>query len=315
MNRQTALEELEWLPEQLKQRVERNVPLAPITWFRVGGNASYMFRLKTKAELVELLRHMPDNLPRLALGVGSNVLIRDGGVAGAVIRLAGEFGAITVEADHCIRAGAAALDVAVARFAQKNSVGGLEFLRGIPGTIGGALRMNAGAYGHELKDVLIEATAIDRRGNMGTYSVADLKYAYRSCGAAADLIFVEALLRGQPANADDIAARMSEITEARESSQPVRSRTGGSTFKNPDPDLSGGRRAWELIDEAGCRGLRVGDAQVSEHHCNFLINHGQATAQELESLGELVRNKVLEKTSVQLEWEIKRLGREKTDGR
>ncbi len=306
-------ERYDWIPKNLAGRIEVNFPLAPVTWFRVGGPAQIMFRPKTVPELVQFVQAIPSELSRVPVGVGSNLLVREGGIRGVVIRLAGDFASIELQTGNRVRAGAAALDVAVSRFAAKSGIAGLEFLRGIPGTIGGALRMNAGAYGRETKDVLVEATAIDRFGVVKRLSLSDLKYSYRHSGAEADLIFVEAVLQGEPGDADEIAQRMNNITDAREASQPVKSRTGGSTFKNPPADQSGGRRAWELIDEAGCRGLTVGDAQVSEQHCNFLINLGNASSKDLETLGEEVRRRVKDKTGVALDWEIKRLGQESDD--
>lgn len=303
-----------WPPGVSEEAFARDVPLAPMTWFRVGGPAKYFCRPKTIGELSKLLSRLPRHVPHIPIGVGSNILVRDGGVDGVLIRLGGEFTRIKVEADYRIRAGAAALDVAVAREAGRHDIGGLEFLRGIPGTIGGALRMNAGAYGRETKDVLIEAAAIDRTGTLHRLGVDDLDYGYRTCGADPDLVFVEAVFQGSPGVSADIVAKMDEITKARESTQPIKSRTGGSTFKNPPFEESKGRRAWELIDEAGCRGLRVGGAQVSEQHCNFLINLGEATAEDLENLGEQVRQRVLDTTSVELQWEIKRLGQGASNG-
>jgi UDP-N-acetylmuramate dehydrogenase len=231
--------------------------------------------------------------------------VRDGGVRGAVIRLAGRFGKITVEDGNRIRAGAAALDVMVANVARGAGIAGLEFFRGIPGTVGGGIVMNAGAYGGEFKDCLIEARALDHAGKSHVFSNQQMRYRYRGSDAPEGLIFVEALFQGCPGDPAEIAKRMNEITEQREGSQPVRARTGGSTFKNPD-----GQKAWELIDAAGCRGLKIGDAQVSKKHCNFLINLGAAKAADLESLGETVRKRVAEKTGIQLEWEIKRIGEE-----
>ena len=303
----------DWIPKSLTDRVEVNAELAPVTWFRVGGPAQVLFRPKNVSELVEFVQAVPRDMSCTPIGVGSNLLVRDGGIGGVVIRLSGEFTSIEASPNNRVRAGAASLDVAVARFAAKNGIAGLEFLRGIPGTIGGALRMNAGAYGRETKDVLVEAKAVDQAGHLRNLSLADLKYSYRHSGADADLIFVEALFQGEPGDADEIAQRMNDITDAREASQPVKSRTGGSTFKNPPPELSDGRRAWELIDEAGCRGLTIGDAQVSEQHCNFLINRGSASSKDLETLGEEVRRRVKDKTGVALEWEIKRLGQESED--
>jgi UDP-N-acetylmuramate dehydrogenase len=237
------------------------------------------------------------------IGVGSNLLVRDGGVPGVVIRLGRGFSGLSVENEHRIRVGAAVPDVKAARFAADNGLDGLTFLRGIPGTIGGALRMNGGAYGGETKDVLVEARAVNRRGEFVTLSNADMKYSYRHCGAADDLIFVEAVLQGRPGDKAAVLAAMDKITESREASQPVKSRTGGSTFKNPP-----GNKSWQLIDEAGMRGFSVGPAKVSEMHCNFLINEGGATASQIEELGETVRNKVKASSGIDLEWEIKRIG-------
>jgi len=234
--------------------------------------------------------------------VGSNLLVRDGGIPGVVVRLPGAFGKVAVEGTR-IRVGAAALDAAVARAAADAGIAGLEFLRGIPGTIGGALRMNAGCYGREIKDVFVEAIAIDRRGNKLTLDAKDMAFVYRKSGAPEDLIFVEAVFEGEKGAPDDIRARMNALVEQREATQPVKSKTGGSTFQNPP-----GHKAWQLIDQAGCRGLMRGAAQVSEKHCNFLINTGDATAADIEGLGEEVRARVKEKFGVVLEWEIKRVG-------
>jgi UDP-N-acetylmuramate dehydrogenase len=292
----------------IRGKIARDQALAPLTWFRVGGPADLLVMPEDEADLVAFLKELPPRSPLTVIGVGSNLLVRDGGVRGAVIRLAGRFGRIAIEEGHRVRAGAAALDVMVANAARDAGVAGLEFFRGIPGTVGGGLVMNAGAYGGEFKDVLIEARAIDRQGNSHILSNHDMRYRYRSSGAPEGLLFVEGLFQGRPGTQAEIAQRMNEITEQREGSQPVRARTGGSTFKNPA--ASGGRRAWELIDAAGCRGLRVGDAQVSEKHCNFLINLGAAKAADLEELGETVRRRVAETTGVQLDWEIKRIGEE-----
>jgi UDP-N-acetylmuramate dehydrogenase len=293
--------------------VQFDAPMAPLTWFRVGGPADALVRPRNLDDLVNLIKGKPAGLPVTVLGVGSNLLVRDDGIEGVVVRLGKAFGGITFEESDRVRVGAAALDTAVARAALAESIGGLEFLRGIPGTIGGALRMNAGAYGKEIKDVLIEATAIDSAGAPVTLNRDDMGFAYRYSSAPDDLIFVEALLQGGADDAADIEKRMNEVTGSRESSQPIRSRTGGSTFKNPDPSRSGGKRAWELIDEAGCRGLTIGQAQVSDLHCNFLINLGSANASALESLGETVRRRVKENSGVALEWEIRRVGREALD--
>lgn len=280
-----------------------NAPLAPYTWFRVGGPADILFLPKDERDLSRFLAAAPPEVPVTVIGVGSNLLVRDGGIAGAVVRLGRDFGTIAVEGAR-ITAGAAALDVMVAKAAQRAGLAGLEFLRGIPGTVGGGLRMNAGAYGREFKDCLKAARAVDRAGRMHELSLADMKFVYRSSGAPEGLIFTSATFEGAPGDPAEIQKRMDEITAARESTQPVKSRTGGSTFKNPP-----GGKAWALIDAAGCRGLKIGAAQVSEQHCNFLINTGEATAADIEALGEEVRRRVRETAGVELEWEIKRLGR------
>lgn len=297
------------LPERLidrlpmvRGRYSEAVPLAPITWFRVGGPAEVMFRPADADDLATFLRGKPADVPVTVLGVGSNLLVRDGGVPGVVVRLGRGFA--TVAADGgTIAAGAGALDATIARTAQDAGLAGLEFLSGIPGTLGGALRMNAGAYGSEMKDVLVSAQAIDRRGERHDLPAAEMRFAYRRCGLPDDFIFTSATLRGHVADAALISRRLQEIRSARESTQPVRSRTGGSTFANPP-----GGKAWELIERAGCRGLTIGGAQVSTQHCNFLINTGTATAADLETLGEEVRRRVLAACGVTLEWEIRRIG-------
>lgn len=278
-------------------------PLSDLTWFRVGGPADVLFRPADEGDLAAFLAGCPADVPVTTVGVGSNLLVRDGGVRGVVIRLGKPFAQVEAVEGHRVKVGAAALDMSVARAAQEASVAGLEFMRGIPGSVGGALRMNGGAYGREIKDALVEAVAIDRQGARHVLNNADMSFSYRHSGVADDFIFVEALLQGEPGERDAIAARMSDVTDAREASQPVKSRTGGSTFKNPP-----GAKAWELIDAAGCRGLKVGGAQVSEQHCNFLINTGDATAGDLEALGETVRVRVKETSGVELEWEIRRIG-------
>ena len=245
---------------------------------------------------------MPDDIPLTVIGAASNMIVRDGGVPGVVVRMGRGFNEATIQDDHRVLAGSAMLDVMVARAAQKASIAGLAFLSGIPGTIGGALRMNAGAYGGETKDVLIEAYGLDRQGNRLTFSNAEMGFSYRHSGIADDVIFTGALLQGRAGDPEQIAAEMAEIKAKREASQP-RNRTGGSTFKNPP-----GQNAWKLIDDAGCRGLIVGGAQVSELHCNFLINLGNATASDIETLGETVRERVKAHSGVTLEWEIKRIG-------
>jgi UDP-N-acetylmuramate dehydrogenase len=293
---------------QLRGEMEAHASLAPISWFRAGGEAELLF---TPADLTDLryflatLQRLPAmrDLPILTVGLGSNLLVRDGGVSGIVIRLGQGFMQVVSEPGERVRAGAAAPDVKVALGAAKFGLAGLSFYRGIPGTVGGALRMNAGAYGGETKDVLVEVKAIDRTGTIVTLDKAGMNFSYRRSGAPDHLIFVEALFQGRKGDGETIRAEMREITDKRSSTQPVNTHTGGSTFKNPP-----GRKSWELIDAAGCRGLRMGNAQVSELHCNFLINHGGATADEIEALGEEVRRRVREATGVELEWEIKRVG-------
>jgi UDP-N-acetylmuramate dehydrogenase len=288
---------------QLRGRLLPNQSLAELTWFRVGGPAQALFMPEDEADLACFLAQLPDQIPVTVIGLGSNLIVRDGGVAGVVVRLGRGFNGVTVEPGARVRAGAAVPDVKVARAAQEAGISGLAFLRGIPGAIGGALRMNGGAYGGETKDALVEARGVDRRGRLRQLTLADMHYSYRHCGAPDDIIFTQALLQGAPGDAGAIAAEMDKITESREATQPVKSRTGGSTFKNPPR-----HKAWQLIDAAGCRGLTIGDAQVSTLHCNFLINRGGASAADIETLGETVRRRVKENSGVELEWEIKRIG-------
>src|SRR5262245_19834331 len=287
----------------LRGRLLPNQPLAELTWFRVGGSAQIFFMPEDESDLVEFLAHLSGEIPVCVIGLGSNLIVRDGGVPGVVIRLGRGFGEVKVEGGWRIRAGTAAPDVKISRAAQEAAIAGLAFFRGIPGAVGGALRMNGGAYGRETKDALIEARGVDRQGRVHVFSNGDMHYSYRHCGAPDDVVFTEALFQGASGNPADIAAEMEKITEAREATQPIKSRTGGSTFKNPP-----GHKAWQLIDAAGCRGLKIGDAQVSPMHCNFLINLGSATAAHIEILGETVRRRVKEHSGVDLEWEIKRIG-------
>jgi UDP-N-acetylmuramate dehydrogenase len=286
----------------LRGRLLANQSLAELTWFRVGGPAQLLFMPEDEQDLAYARANLPADIPVTIIGLGSNLIVRDGGVPGMAIRLGRGFGNVTVE-DTRIRAGAAVPDVKVARAAQEAGIAGLSFMRGIPGGVGGALRMNGGAYGRETKDALIEARAVDRAGRVHVLRNADMGYSYRHCSVPADYIFTEALYQGERGDPAVIAAEMDKITESREATQPIKSRTGGSTFKNP-PD----RKAWQLIDAAGCRGLKVGGAQVSEMHCNFLINRGGATAADIEALGENVRRRVKETSGVALEWEIERIG-------
>ena len=282
-------------------RLTADAPLGPQTWFRTGGPAEVLFRPADVEDLASFLAALAPEVPVTVLGVGSNVIVRDGGVKGVVIRLMRGFTGIAVEG-HEVVAGAGAPDLNVALTARDRALAGLEFLSGIPGTIGGAFPTNAGAYGGELKDVLVSAEAVDRRGIVRTVPAAELGLSYRHSSAPADWIFTSARLRATPGDQLAIARRIAEIDAARVESQP-RSRTGGSTFANPP-----GHKAWELIDRAGCRGLKRGGAQVSEKHTNFLINTGEATATDIEALGEEVRRRVLETSGVTLEWEIRRIG-------
>lgn len=287
----------------LRGSLEANAPTAALSWFRAGGAAQVLFAPADEDDLILFLESVPGDLSIMVVGLGSNLLIRDGGLPGVLVRLGRGFAEVSVAPGSRIGAGAGAPDVKVARAAAEAGIAGLSFLRGIPGAIGGALRMNGGAYGGEVKDVLVEARALDRRGRRVTLTNAEMGFSYRHCSAPADLIFTSALFEGRPGDPAAILADMAAITEARSSTQPVNTRTGGSTFKNPPGD-----KAWSLIDQAGCRGLRIGDAQVSELHCNFLINHGGASAAEIEALGEEVRRRVRDRSGVELEWEIKRVG-------
>ena len=282
--------------------LQANAPLAKFMWFRVGGPAEILFEPADREDLCRFLAALPADAPVNVIGVGSNLLVRDGGIPGAVIRLGRPFSAVRCDGTH-MRAGAGAMDVTVARAARDAGLAGLEFLSGIPGTIGGALRMNAGAYGREMADVVVSAEALDRGGRIQTLGVAELGFGYRKSAVPEGWIFTAAVLRGEPGSSAAIAARMAEIADARSQDQPIRERTGGSTFKNPP-----GANAWALIDQAGCRGLNRGGAQVSPLHCNFLINTGGATAADLEDLGEEVRDRVEAATGVRLEWEIRRVG-------
>jgi UDP-N-acetylmuramate dehydrogenase len=287
----------------LRGRLVANQSLAEFTWFRVGGAAQALFVPEDEADLAFFLGALPGEIPVTVIGLGSNLIVRDGGVPGVVIRLGRGFGEVKIESGSRIRVGAAVPDVKVSRMAQEAAIAGLAFFRGIPGAIGGALRMNGGAYGRETKDAVVEVRGVDRDGRVRVFANGDMDYSYRHCGLSEDIIFTEALFQGTPGDAETIAAEMDKITEARETTQPIKSRTGGSTFKNPP-----GRKAWQLIDAAGCRGLTLGNAQVSQMHCNFLINLGGATAAEIENLGETVRKRVKENAAVELEWEIKRIG-------
>jgi UDP-N-acetylmuramate dehydrogenase len=286
----------------VRGRLLPNQPLAELTWFRVGGPAQVLFMPEDESDLAYFLSRLSAEIPVTVVGLGSNLIVRDGGVPGVVVRLGRGFSEIIVEAT-AIKAGTGVPDVKVARAAQEAGLAGLSFLRGIPGAIGGALRMNGGAYGRETKDAMVSGRAVDRSGNIRELSNADMGFHYRHTDAPEDLIFTQATFQGTPGDRAVIAAEMDQITEAREATQPIKSRTGGSTFKNPP-----GQKAWQLIDAAGCRGLKVGAAQVSEMHCNFLINLGGASAADIETLGETVRKRVFQSSGVTLEWEIKRIG-------
>jgi UDP-N-acetylmuramate dehydrogenase len=288
------------MPE-LRGRLLANQSLGEFTWFRVGGPAQAFLIPEDENDLAYFLRNLSTEIPVTVIGAGSNLIVRDGGVPGVVIRLGRGFNDVRIE-EHRVTAGTAMLDVMVARAAQAAGVAGLAFLSGIPGTIGGALRMNGGAYGGETKDVVLETRGIDRQGNLRTFSNGEMGFSYRHCSAPDDVIFTAAVLQGRAGEPEQIAGEMATIKKKREASQP-RNRTGGSTFKNPP-----GHSAWRLVDEAGCRGLTIGGAQVSELHSNFLINLGSASAADIETLGETVREKVKENSGIDLEWEIKRVG-------
>jgi UDP-N-acetylmuramate dehydrogenase len=287
----------------LRGRLASGATLSEITWFRVGGPAQVLFTPADEADLAYFLARLPADVPVFTIGLGSNLLVRDGGVRGVVIRLGRGFSKIEVEPDHRIRVGTAVPDVKLARAAADAGIAGLAFYRGIPGSIGGALRMNAGAHGSETKDVLVEARGVDRQGNIRVLSLPDMHFTYRHCGVPADVVFTEALYQGKPGDPAEIARQMDEVAQYREANQPIKERTGGSTFKNPP-----GNSAWKLVDAAGCRGHRVGGAKVSEMHCNFLINDQGASAEDIERLGETVRARVMAQSGVRLDWEIIRLG-------
>ncbi|BAL74937.1 UDP-N-acetylmuramate dehydrogenase [Bradyrhizobium cosmicum] len=287
----------------LRGRLLANQSLAELTWFRVGGPAQVLFTPADEDDLAYFLAHLDSDIPVHVVGVGSNLIVRDGGIAGVVIRLAPRAFGEASASGAVVTAGAAALDKRVAEVAASANIGGLEFYFGIPGTIGGALRMNAGANGGETRDVLVEARGVGRDGTKQIFSNADMKFVYRNSGVDPSIIFTSARFRGQIREAEAIRARMAEVQSHRETAQPIREKTGGSTFKNPP-----GHSAWKLVDAAGCRGLRVGGAQVSEMHCNFLINTGDATAQDIETLGETVRERVKANSGIELHWEIKRIG-------
>jgi UDP-N-acetylmuramate dehydrogenase len=286
----------------LRGSLASHAPIAGLSWFRTGGSAQVLFEPADESDLAYFLARLDPAIPVLVLGAGSNVLVRDGGIEGVVIRLGKGFQEVTIEGLF-LRAGASCLDVKLASAAAKAGIAGLSFFRGIPGTIGGALRMNAGAYGAETRDVFVSCRGVDRIGKVVVFSNAEMGFSYRRCGVAEDVIFTSAVFAGSPGDSQAILSEMADISKTRAETQPVNTRTGGSTVKNPP-----GHKAWELIDKAGCRGLALGDAQVSKLHCNFLINRGNARGADLESLGEMVRARVLETSGVALEWEILRVG-------
>ncbi len=314
---------------QFQERLRPNADLSKTNWFRVGGPAEWLFKPENADDLASFLRLLPPEVPVTVLGVGSNVIVRDGGIDGVVVKLGRGFTSLVIPSevegsffpapkedpstplrsaqdDILLTVGAACLDIHLAQFACEQGLSGLEFFAGIPGTVGGAVRMNAGAYGNDTAQVLVEAEIVERSGKIRTLNNAELGFSYRSSALPEGAIVTRAVFKALPGDRAAIAEKINEITFAREETQPVRSRTGGSTFKNPE-----GHKAWELIDRAGCRGLTVGGAQVSEKHCNFLINTGNATARDLEMLGEEVIRRVKEKTGITLEWEIKRIGKPK----
>jgi len=290
------------MPE-LRGRLLSNAPLAPYSWLRVGGSAQALFTPKDEEDLGYFLENCPSDINITTMGVGSNLIIRDGGIEGVVIRLGPAFGQIEILDDYCVRAGAATLDKRVAVTAGKSSIDGFAFLSGVPGAIGGALRMNAGAHGGEVKDILHSAIAYDRQGKRHMLNNEDFNFSYRHTALPGDYIFTSAIFQGYKGESQEIQNHIDEIERIRIETQPIKSRTAGSTFKNPKPHSS-----WKLIDEAGGRGLNIGDAQMSEMHCNFLLNNGDASAFELESLGELIRKRVFENSGILLEWEVKRIG-------
>jgi UDP-N-acetylmuramate dehydrogenase len=287
----------------LRGTIEPDGSLADFIWFRTGGPARWLVRPKDADDLSDFLAGLDPDVPVLPVGVGSNLIVRDGGFPGVVIRLPKAMQKVVAEPDNHVRAGGAAMGISVASAARDAGTAGLEFLRGIPGTVGGAVRMNAGAYGRDTSNILVEVTLVLRNGRQETWPASKLGYSYRHSALPESAVVVEALFKGVPGDPETIGAEMNRIAAEREASQPLRSRTGGSTFKNPD-----GHKAWQLIDDAGCRGLTLGDAQVSEKHCNFLLNLGSATSADIEALGEDVRQRVKDKSGVTLEWEIQRIG-------
>jgi UDP-N-acetylmuramate dehydrogenase len=292
------------MPE-VRGKLTASAPLAPLVWFKSGGNAEWLFEPKDEEDLVRFVRELDPRTPLMAIGLGSNLIVRDGGVPGVVIRLGKAFSKIDRVGETCLRCGGGASGILVSSTARDAGIAGMEFLRGIPGTVGGFIRMNGGAYGREVSDVLVSARLVLRSGEVVEWPIDRFGYTYRHSEVPDGAIVIEGMFRGTPGDPEAIGAEMDAIARAREESQPLRSRTGGSTFKNPP-----GHKAWALVDAAGCRGFRIGDAQVSEKHCNFLLNLGSATSAEIEALGEEVRRRVEAKTHIKLEWEIQRVGNE-----
>ncbi len=290
-------------------KLTHNAPLAPLVWFKSGGAAEWLFEPKDLADLKTFLRDLDPQVPVMALGLGSNLIVRDGGVPGVVVRLGKAFAKVERVDDTTLNCGGGASGILVSSNARDAGIAGLEFLRSIPGTVGGFVRMNGGAYGSEVKDILVDCDVLTRSGDLVTLPVGALHYTYRHSGLPEGAIVVAARFRGRSGEAAAIQSEMDRISASREASQPLRSKTGGSTFKNPRPEISGGKKAWELVDAAGCRGLVKGGALVSEKHTNFLINTGEATSADIEGLGEEVRRRVKETSGVELEWEIQRVGK------
>jgi len=293
-----------WVPTDVRGKLTRDAPLGKLVWFKSGGKADWLFEPADLDDLVSFLSSLDEGTPVMALGLGSNLIVRDGGVPGVVVRLGKPFSTVEVRRDCVLECGGGASGILVSSTARDAGIAGLEFLRGIPGTVGGFVRMNGGAYGREVADILVDCDVVLPDGNLITVPAADLHYTYRHSDLPEGAIVVAARFKGVPGDPKEIGAEMDRIAAAREESQPLRSKTGGSTFKNPPGD-----RAWRLVDAAGCRGLKVGGAQVSEKHANFLINTGDATSADIESLGEEVRRRVSESQGVTLEWEIRRVGR------
>ena len=284
-------------------KLTANAPLAPLVWFKSGGSAQWLFEPKDLDDLQSFLRNLDPATPVMALGLGSNMIVRDGGVAGVVVRLGKAFAKVKPVDAITLDCGGGASGILVSSTARDAAIAGLEFLRSIPGTVGGFVRMNGGAYGGEVKDILVDCDVILRDGQLANLTAEELRYSYRHSELPEGAIVVSARFRGKPGDPSSIQAEMDRISESREASQPLRSKTGGSTFKNPD-----GHKAWQLVDEAGCRGLQIGGAQVSEKHTNFLINTGEASSADIEALGEEVRRRVLAKSGIELQWEIQRVG-------